>query len=101
MNWNYTMKYIFLILLIFQFFSCTKNQPLCFSYFKNKDEHVNEMNDCKKGDILDFRVYKQAESYEQIQFDKIIFNQTKFCNYDKTITTTFNAHFFGFTCVLK
>ncbi|WP_338637708.1 hypothetical protein [Spirobacillus cienkowskii] len=106
------IKFILLLLFVFPDFSYPQNEKKCFAYVKDNGrngKHPNDIyrsvekvkNECKSGYILDFRVYQEAEVFEKVQYDTAISRQTEFCNYNKTITTTFNKYFFGFTCEFK
>lgn len=102
------MKKLILLLFLIPNLVIAENKT-CFVYSRDANWGDNDVvastklirEQCKSGMILDYRLYSSAEPYGQVRYDTITSRMTKFCNYDKQITTTYNEFFFGLTCVYK
>ena len=101
-----------LFILFLSLIPIVSNADSCFSYIREYEgDYGNKSKEwadfyikdtCKSGQILDFRVYQIDDKFkDEWRYDILINRQTKFCNYDKEITTIENDYFIGFTCEVK
>lgn len=97
-----------LFILFLSLIPIVSNADSCFEYIREYSYDANKLADkyikdtCKSGQILDFRAYEIDDKYKgEWRYDILINRQTKFCNYDKEITTIENDYFIGFTCEVK
>lgn len=106
------MKIIFLTLFLLFFNNIYAENKTCYAYVEQKITGESQKYDivnsvkkieesCKSGYILDFRIYKEGDPIKRTRYDSVVHFQSKFCNYKRTITQTFNDEFYGFTCVFE